>query len=52
MRHAIPRLMRRLMRRWRGGGNGPTPSSRGAATAGEIDPYDARLDDELKELDD
>jgi cytochrome c-type biogenesis protein CcmH/NrfF len=43
----------RLMRRWRGGSMGGVkrePMVHGRA--GEIDPYDTRLDDELKELDD
>ena len=42
------------MRRWRGGGGGPPPGSpgNGAPGAGAIDPYEERLDDELKDLDD
>ena len=45
----------RLMRRWRGCGAGPsrtTPPGKAQGTEGEPDPYDTRLDDELKELDD
>ncbi len=41
----------RLMRRWRGGGPGPKGPGPGAPTSGEHDPYDSRLDDELKDLD-
>ncbi len=46
----------RFMRRWRGGGPGEGPSGRANKGKGEghspADAYDARLDDELKELDD
>jgi cytochrome c-type biogenesis protein CcmF len=45
----------RLMRRWRGGPQGPvraTPHDATHGAGGEPDPYDTRLDDELKELDD
>jgi cytochrome c-type biogenesis protein CcmH/NrfF len=45
----------RWMRRWRGG-SGPAAKSSGvsgtAGTGQDGDPYDARLDDELKDLDD
>jgi cytochrome c-type biogenesis protein CcmH/NrfF len=43
----------RLMRRWRKGGGGPPAGSGSAKTsAGGVDPYEERLDDELKDLDD
>jgi cytochrome c-type biogenesis protein CcmF len=44
----------RLIRRWRGGGGGPPPASLGSGPTktGALDPYEARLDDELKDLDD
>jgi cytochrome c-type biogenesis protein CcmF len=44
----------RLARNWRGprdGGNGPGVSPPGGTTGGVRDAYDARLDDELRELD-
>jgi cytochrome c-type biogenesis protein CcmF len=41
----------RLMRRWRGGGD-RSPRGPAAPASGELDPYDTRLDDELKDLDD
>jgi cytochrome c-type biogenesis protein CcmH/NrfF len=42
----------RLMRRWRGGG-GPAPlATQGSSGSSKSDPYDTRLDDELKDLDD
>jgi cytochrome c-type biogenesis protein CcmH/NrfF len=41
----------RLLRRWRGG-VAPAPAAAGGASAGgAVDPYEARLDDELKDLD-
>jgi cytochrome c-type biogenesis protein CcmF len=40
----------RLMRRWRGGTR--TPRGPAGPPSGELDPYDTRLDDELKDLDD
>ncbi len=45
----------RLLRGWRRGSDGALPAKPVAAApgaGGERDPYDARLDDELKELDD
>jgi cytochrome c-type biogenesis protein CcmF len=44
----------RFMRRWRGAGSGAVAASAasGPRSTGAVDPYEARLDDELKDLDD
>jgi cytochrome c-type biogenesis protein CcmF len=41
----------RLLRRWRGGGPPTPPAGGGTSAGGAVDPYEARLDDELKDLD-
>jgi cytochrome c-type biogenesis protein CcmF len=41
----------RLMRRWRRGGSEPNQRGKGESPAEPRDAYDARLDDELKDLD-
>jgi cytochrome c-type biogenesis protein CcmH/NrfF len=42
----------RMMRKWRGEGSKVKAAGAGGTAHGEADPYDSRLDDELKDLDD
>jgi cytochrome c-type biogenesis protein CcmH/NrfF len=42
----------RFMKKWRGGSGPSAKSGPGGQPNGEADPYDSRLDDELKDLDD
>ncbi len=42
----------RFMRRWRGAEGSPAAAANGPRPTGAVDPYETRLDDELKDLDD